>query len=105
VNPSVKSPIGKPALDAMLDQSFARVRDERAVATPDLLKLSSEAAAMIAEQFPGDRETAGRVVMSVVQLLAGFSDQFSEETADVLDSLTDIFALAAEQVVREAGAR
>jgi hypothetical protein len=43
--------------------------------------------------------------MSVVQLLAGFSDQFSEETADVLDSLTDIFALAAEQVVREAGAR
>jgi hypothetical protein len=104
VNP-VKSPVGKAALGAMLDQSFARIRDERADATPDLLELGSQAAALIAEQFPGDRETAGRVVMSVVLILGGFSDSFDEPFADVIDGITDVLALAAEQVVREAGAR
>lgn len=104
MNP-VKSPYGKPALDAMTDQSFARIREERAVAPPELASLGAQAAALIAEQFPASRETAGRAVMAVVHIIAGFADQFDEETGDALDGVTDILALAAEQVVREAGAR
>jgi hypothetical protein len=100
----VKSPLAKVTLDAMLDQSFACVKDERAIATPDLIDLGTQVAALIAEQFPGEGKTAGRVVMSVVQIVAGFADQFDEETKDALDGITDILALAAEQVVREAGA-
>jgi hypothetical protein len=99
----VESSIAKVTLDAMLDQSFARVKDERAIATPDLIDLGAQVAALLAEQFPGDEVTAGRAVMSVVQIVAGFADQFDEETGDALDGITDILALAAEQVVREAG--
>ena len=75
----MKAPIGKVALDAMTDQSLAQTRGSRADAHPSLLHLSSEAAAILAEQFPADLETAA--------------------------NLTDILALAAEQVVREAGGR
>jgi hypothetical protein len=91
------------ALDAMLDQSFARIREERPLAPPELLDLGAQAAAVITEQFPGEEVTAGRVVMAVVQIVAGFGDQFDEQVTEALDAVTDILALAAEQVVREAG--
>ena len=101
----MKAPIGKVALDAMTDQSLAQTRGSRADAHPSLLHLSSEAAAILAEQFPADLETAGRVVMSVVQMLTGLEKQVSSSDAELIANLTDILALAAEQVVREAGGR
>lgn len=101
----VKSPIGKAALDAMTDQSFAEVREHRAGAPAISLRLAAEAAAVLAEQFPGQRETAGRVSMCIVQMLEGWARQLGGEEAEAFGPFTDILALAAEQVVREAGAR
>lgn len=97
-----KSPMGKPALDAITDQSFAAIRDHRGCAPEDVLRLSEEAAAVLAEQFPGQHETAGRVAMSIVQMLEGWAAQLGGEDAEVIAPLTDVLALAAEQVVREA---
>ena len=91
----------KVTLDAMLDQSFARIREERSIAPPELVDLGTQGAAILAEQFPGQQDTAGRVVMAVVQILAGLAHQMDEEAADVIDAATDILALAAEQIVRE----
>jgi hypothetical protein len=101
----VKSPIGKAALDAMTDQSFAEAREHRACVPAISLRLAAEAAAILAEQFPGQQETAGRVSMCIVQMLEGWAGQLGGEEADAFGSFTDILALAAEQVVRESGAR
>jgi hypothetical protein len=100
----ITCPIGKPALDAMTDQSFAEIRDHRACAPAASLRLSEEAAALLAEQFPGQLETAGRVAMSIVQMLEGWARQIGEE-AEVIGPFTDVLALAAEQVAREASTR
>lgn len=97
---------GKPALDAMTDQSLAFARENRADADPDALRLSAEVAAQIAEQFPGQGHVTGRVLMCVAQMHHGLHDQGGPETeaeAAMLGQLADVFALAAEQVVREAG--
>ena len=90
-------------------QSFTRAREQRHDAPPDLLDLGGQAAALIAAQFPWEQETAGRAVMAAAQLIAGFArgfaDDLGEEVADYLDEVTCWLSLAAEQVVREAGAR
>ena len=99
----MNTPIGKTALDAMTDASFASARDERASTPRHLLFLSGEAAAILAEQFPGQEQTAARAVMCVVQMLAGAADQVSEDEAQILASWMTLLALAAEQVTREAG--
>jgi len=90
-------------------QSFARTREQRHDAPADLIDLGAQAAALIAAQFPYERDTAGRAVMAAAQIIAGFArgfaPQLDEETADILDEVTCFLSLAAEQVVREAGAR
>ena len=90
-------------------QSFTRAREQRLDAPADLLDLGDQAARYIAAQFPWSRDTAGRAVMAAAMLIAGFArsyaDDLDEETADYLDEVTCWLSLAAEQVVREAGAR
>ena len=94
---------GKSALDAMTDQSLAFARDNRPNALPHLLRLGAEFAAMVTEQFPADRETAGRAVMCTAQMLGGLHEQLGEAGCSMAGELADLLALAAEQVVREAG--
>jgi hypothetical protein len=89
---------GKPALDAMTDQSFAAARDQRACAPPVVLQRSGEAVAILAEMFPGQEETAARVTMCIAQMLEG-----SGLAAFVIGPYIDVLALAAEQLAREAG--
>jgi hypothetical protein len=101
----MNSPIAKVTLDAILDQSLAQVRDQRAEAGPHTLKLAAETASIIAEQFPGDQQAlAGRVTMCVAQLLDAAAQQLDGDAHEALCGLSDIIALAAEQVVREAEA-
>ena len=96
-------------LDAMTDQALAHVRARRgdtASAPPALLAVAAEVAAVVAEQFPDDPERAGRVVMCVSQMLAGIVVRLQDaQTADgrLGPLVANIFAYAAEQVVREAG--
>jgi hypothetical protein len=109
----VKSPIAKVALDAMTDQSIAEIRGERRKIAEDgagritaaLLGVSARVAGVLAEQFPADRETAARAVISAVQCAAEIGDAIRELDLDVdpLDAVMDVLAYAAEQVVREAG--
>lgn len=95
----------KAALDAMTDQSLAFARDHRADAEPEMLRLSGEAAALLVAQFPGQLGIAGRVVMCVAQQVTGVHALLEDgEGKDTLGQLADVLALAAEQVVREAGA-
>ena len=95
----------KAALDAMTDQSLAFARDHRPEADAESLRMGAESAAMIAAQFPGQGAIAGRVVMCVAQQVTGVRAQFDDgECKDLLGQLADVLALAAEQLVREAGA-
>jgi hypothetical protein len=96
----------KPALDAIADQSLAAIRDGRDEYDPEAVRVAGDIAAVLAEQFPGDRVTAGRAIICAVQMAAALGDQLREQGAEsgsVVDALTDILALAAEQIVREAG--
>jgi hypothetical protein len=99
----MRSPIPKVALDWGTDQSLAHVRDQRAEAGPHALKLAGEVAAIIAEQFPGGQQAlAGRVAMCVAQVLDTAASQLGGGAHEAVHSMSDIIALAAEQVVREA---
>lgn len=103
-------PPAKTALDAMTDQALAYVRDRRedeSSRPAALLDVAATMAAVIAEQFPADRVTAGRAVMCASQMMAGIVVRLQDmQAADDLigPMVADIFAFAAEQVVREAGA-
>ena len=100
------APYTKPALDAIADQSLAAIREHRGEYDPDALRVAGEIAAVLAEQFPDDRVTAGRAIICAVQIAASLGDQLRSDGAEpgeIADTLTDILALAAEQVVREAG--
>jgi hypothetical protein len=94
---------GKAALDAMTDQSLAFARDHRSCAEPGALRLGAEFAAIVAAQFPGQQEIAGRVVMCTAQMLGGLQDQIGKTGCTLAGELADLLALAAEQVIREAG--
>jgi hypothetical protein len=102
---SLGSAAGKVALDAMTDQSFAFARDHRSCAEPQTVRLGAGFAAIVAAQFPGQEETAGRVVMCTAQMLGGLQDQLGETGCTLAGELADLLALAAEQVVREAAER
>jgi hypothetical protein len=100
-------PYTKPALDAITDQSLAEIREGRGEYDPEALRLAGDMAAVLAEQFPHDRVTAGRAVICATQMAATLGDQLRARGAEpgaIVSTLTDILALAAEQVVREAGA-
>ena len=98
----------KPALDAMTDQSLAAVRAKRDKSPDELVRLAGQVAGILAEQFPDGLVTAGRAVMSAVQMaatvgaLVGALAGEAEPDEAVLDLVMDVLALAAEQVVREA---
>lgn len=91
----------KVALDAMTDQSLAFARDHRVQAEPGIVHLAEEAAAVIAGQFPGQLSLAGRAVMCVAQMITGLQSQFTGPEMQLLSQVADVFALAAEQVIRE----
>jgi hypothetical protein len=97
----------KTALDAMTDQALAHVRDCRdSAAFPALLAIAATVASVITEQFRDDPATAGRAVMCASQMMAGIVVRLQDmQAADDLigPMVADIFAYAAEQVVREAG--
>jgi butyrate kinase len=91
----------KPALDAITDQALAVLRDGRGDVADDLLdEVAADLAAILAVQFPHDREIAGRVVMGVTLFLTGMV----QKTAGRPDPerMCQLLALTAEQVVREA---
>jgi hypothetical protein len=95
-------------LDAMTDEAFRAAAGWRASGRPEseaARPLAAELAALIAEQFGRDRETAARAVMVVSQMLGTLLDR-AEDGGAVEPSavVTAALALAAEQVVREAGA-
>ncbi len=94
----------KAALDAMTDQSLAYARDHRAAAEPGIVRLAEEAAAIFTAQFPGQHGITSRVVMCAAQQLTGLRAQFSGAEKDLLGELADVYALAAEQLAREAPA-
>ena len=102
-------PPPKTALDAMTDQALAHVRDHRddATAAPaSLLAIADEVAAVLAAQFPGGQLIAGRAVMCASQMLAGIVVRLQDAQApdcQIGPLVANIFAFAAEQVVREAG--
>jgi hypothetical protein len=92
------------AVTASMDQLFAAARDSRKELTdPDTARLARIAeffAADIAAQFAdGGRKTAGEAVMMVAQFTGS---AFAANPDIPLEALMCIFALAAEQVVREA---
>lgn len=94
------------AVTAAMDQLFAAARDSRqALTDPDAAALARVAelfAADIAAQFPaGSRKTAGEAVMMAAQFTGA---AFAANPGMPMEVLMCIFALAAEQVVREAGA-
>jgi hypothetical protein len=97
-------PPPKAALDAMTDQALAHIRDHRDV-SPGLVGAAAEVAAVIAEQFRDDPVAAGRAVMCASQMMSGIVVRLQDmQAADDLigPMVADIFAYAAEQVVREA---
>lgn len=93
----------KPALDAMTDQAFAATAKHRPVHDPLTLERASRAATLLAEQFSGHEAVAGRAVMCAAQMLTELvPDYEGTPGGDMVPTL--ILALAAEQLVREAGA-
>jgi len=91
---------GKAALDALTDQSFAAIREQRREADPDLVRLAADFAGMIAEQFAGSEALAARVLMASVQLMAALAERL--DNPDEVHVTADIMALAAEQLSRAA---
>jgi hypothetical protein len=103
-------PPPKTALDAMTDQCLAHVAAERRKRSDGVtrrsLVIADEVAQVIAEQFPEHREIAGRAVMCASQMLSGIVVRLQDAQADdsqIGPLVANIFAFAAEQVVREAG--
>lgn len=95
-----KSPFPKVTLDAVLDQSFAATREHRGEAHPYKLMLASQAAGLLLETFagPGQAEAA-RVVMACAQILETAAHQLDGEVHQHIHGLSDIFALAADQML------
>ena len=104
-------PPPKVALDAMTDQALAHVAAERRKRddgrTRRSVAVAAEVAQVIAERFPDHLEIAGRAVMCASQMLSGIVIRLQDSQIDdsqVGPLVANIFAFAAEQVVREAGA-
>jgi hypothetical protein len=93
---------GRLALEASTDQAFAVARESRdAPGAAEFAESAGWLAGMIAEQFPGARVLAGRVLMAAAQFVAtAAADAPDLDTAAVATTMV----FAAEQVVREAGA-
>lgn len=103
-------PPPKTALDAMTDQALAHVAEHRRKRSDGVtrrsLAVADEVAQVIAEQFPEHREIAGRAVMCASQMLSGIVVRLQDGHApdsQIGPLVANIFAFAAEQVVREAG--
>jgi hypothetical protein len=105
-----RPPLPKVTLDAMTDQALAAAAKAAGAGDPlteHTLTASREVAAVLAEQFRGDEVLAGRAVMCASQMLAGLVVRFQGaqvDDASIGPLVANIFAFAAEQVVREAGA-
>jgi hypothetical protein len=100
----------KADLDAMTDASLAAAAEQRKVAEPltrAVLPVAANVAAVIAEQFGDHPLVAGRAAMACSQMLGSIIADFEDElTRDEIAVIVPrIFALAAEQVVWEAGAQ
>lgn len=93
----------KPGLNALLDQAFAVTADGREHEPPFAVADAAMIAATLAEQFRGDEIIAGRAFMSAA-LAAGRLVRRYEDFPGGLDFVQAVLALAAEQLVREAGA-
>ena len=93
----------KPALEALTDQAFAATadgrRDQPGIAVTDAARL----AAVLAEQFRGDEAIAARAVMAAAIALGPLLAEY-DDIPGALRYAPVVFALAAEQVAREAGA-
>jgi hypothetical protein len=99
--------LSKYELNAMTDEAFANAAGWRRSGRPDAvaaLQESAEVAAILAEQFGRERETAARAVMVVSQMLGTLLDKAGDGHGIEPSSIvTAVLAFAAEQVVREAG--
>lgn len=91
------------AMDAATDQAFAAAAESRRKQHSATLADAAEMAADIAEQFRGDEAAAGRAVMAVALQMGPLLARY-EDFPGGLRLVPVVRALAAEQVVREAGA-
>ena len=67
---------GKTALDAHTDQALAAVRDARREGLdPAAAELGDELAGMLREQFPGQHELAGRVLMAATTAVTSYGKE------------------------------
>lgn len=101
--------LSKPDLDRMTDEALACVAEERRKRSDGVtrrsLVVAEDVAEVIAAQFPDHREIAGRAVMCASQMLSGIIVRLQDgpvDDAQIGPLVANIFAFAAEQVVREA---
>jgi hypothetical protein len=95
-------PKTKVALDARTDQALAIFRDGRAEDdsyTENAAGVAGHLAAAVAEQFPRDRETAGRVLVTASLFVIAALRMAPDLPAIAFGS---ILGFAGEQVTREA---
>lgn len=94
----------KIALDANTDRSLAVAADERNSVNPSvrrLVELGDAYALMLADQFPGDEELAGRVLASAASMLA----RAAEDGLPSTESVPVTLSFAAESLYRKAAGR
>ena len=94
--------LSKPALEALTDQAFAATAEGRKDQDRATAADAGDLAALLAEQFRGDETTAGRAVMTVAMQLGPLLAEY-EQFPGGIGLVPVVLALAAEQVVREAG--
>jgi hypothetical protein len=93
----------KIALDAATDQALAVAADERNSVNPMVLLLverGDACADMLADQFPGDEELAGRVLASAASMLA----RAAEDGLPNTESVPVTLSFAAESLYRKGSA-
>lgn len=94
--------LGKPALEALTDQAMAAAASFRPGIDAATLADAEELAVRLAGEFGGSEVTAGRAVLAVSQSLGALLATY-EGFPGGLRLVPVVLALAAEQVVREAG--
>lgn len=99
----------KPALDASTDQALAHLAAVRqTTADPQIeatLPVADDLAALLAEQFPGDEEKAGRILMTAASALTALLEEFRTRPylpeRSITAALLNTLGFAAETLCRD----
>jgi hypothetical protein len=98
----------KVQLDALLDQAMAHLAGQRCSRDPLIraqLRPAQDLAGMLATQFPGELETAGRVAVVIAQAQTQLIREMRGRVKDrdIAPVIANLVAFAGEQLAREAG--